>query len=68
MSLLKPAAADTLTGEVTLLRKAVQTLNARLREIIDKLLAPDALVARLRLRLLPLIEKEIDKINPDANQ
>jgi hypothetical protein len=35
-------ANDTLTGEVALLRKSLQTLNTRLREITDKLLAPDA--------------------------
>jgi hypothetical protein len=34
--------ADTLVSEVALLRKSLQTLNARLREISDKLLAPDA--------------------------
>src|ERR1051325_10142730 len=38
----QPAAADTLVTEVALLRKSLQTLNARLREITDKLLAPDA--------------------------
>ena len=35
--------------------------RARLEEDVRQ---ADALVARLRLRLLPLIEKEIDKINP----
>jgi hypothetical protein len=35
------AAADTLVNEVALLRKSLQSLNARLREISDKLLAPD---------------------------
>ena len=34
-------AADTLVGEVALLRKSLQSLNTRLREISDKLLAPD---------------------------
>jgi hypothetical protein len=33
--------ADALVNEVALLRKSVQTLNARLREISDKLLATD---------------------------
>jgi hypothetical protein len=37
------------------------TARARLEEDVRQ---ADALVARLRLRLLPLIEKEIDKINP----
>jgi hypothetical protein len=36
------ASADTLVNEVALLRKSLQTLNTRLREISDKLLAPDA--------------------------
>jgi hypothetical protein len=35
------APADTLVDEVALLRKSLQTLNTRLREITDKLLAPD---------------------------
>ena len=35
------ASSDTLVGEVALLRKSLQTLNTRLREITDKLLAPD---------------------------
>ena len=38
--------------------------RARLDEDVKQ---ADALVARLRLRLLPLIEKEIDKINPNAD-
>ncbi len=49
-------------------RKGVESLynqtaasRARLEEDVRQ---ADALVARLRLRLLPLIEKEIDKINP----
>jgi hypothetical protein len=49
-------------------RKGVENLfnqtsqsRARLEEDVRQ---ADALVARLRLRLLPLIEKEIDKINP----
>jgi hypothetical protein len=52
----QPAAADTLTGEVALLRKSVQTLNARLREISDKLLAPDAAA------------KQADASNPKQNR
>ena len=35
------ASPDTLVNEVALLRKSLQTLNTRLREITDKLLAPD---------------------------
>jgi len=35
------ASSDALVGEVALLRKSLQTLNTRLREITDKLLAPD---------------------------
>lgn len=35
------ASTDTLVNEVALLRKSLQTLNTRLREITDKLLAPD---------------------------
>src|SRR5215213_3618113 len=35
------ASSDTLVGEVALLRKSLQTLNTRLREITDKLLSPD---------------------------
>ena len=49
-------------------RKGVESLynptsqsRARLEEDVRQ---ADALVARLRMRLLPLIEKEIDKINP----
>lgn len=41
-----------------------QTAQSRIR-LEDDLKQADALVARLRQRLLPLIEKEIDKINPD---
>ena len=44
-----------------------QTTQSRMR-LEDDLKQADALVARLRQRLLPLIEKEIDKINPEANQ
>ena len=33
---------DTVANEIELLRKSLQTLNARLREISDKLPAPDA--------------------------
>ena len=39
------ASADTLVSEVALLRKSLQTLNTRLREITDKLLAPDTKAA-----------------------
>ncbi|HKG14902.1 MAG TPA: hypothetical protein VKB12_16365 [Pyrinomonadaceae bacterium] len=35
------ASSDTLVNEVALLRKSLQTLNTRLREVTDKLLAPD---------------------------
>jgi hypothetical protein len=35
------ASSDTLVNEVALLRKSLQTLNTRLHEITDKLLAPD---------------------------
>src|SRR5215218_761416 len=35
------ASSDTLVNEVALLRKSLQTLNTRLREITDRLLAPD---------------------------
>jgi hypothetical protein len=35
-------AADPLVGEVALLRKSLQTLNTRLRDISDKLFAPDS--------------------------
>ena len=44
-----------------------QTSQARGR-LEEDLRQADALVARLRLRLLPLIEKEIDKINPAAQE
>jgi hypothetical protein len=43
------------------------TSQSRIR-LEDDVKQADALVARLRLRLLPLIEKEIDKINPDDKQ
>jgi hypothetical protein len=33
---------DTVANEIALLRKSVQTLNTRLKEISDKVLAPDA--------------------------
>ena len=36
------APADAVSNEIGLLRKSLQTLNARLREISDKLFAPDA--------------------------
>lgn len=34
--------ADPVAGEISLLRKSLQTLNARLREISERLLGPDA--------------------------
>ncbi|HEX8721203.1 MAG TPA: hypothetical protein VF736_11265 [Pyrinomonadaceae bacterium] len=34
--------ADPVANEISLLRKSLQTLNTRLREISDRLLAPDA--------------------------
>ena len=46
--------ADTLVNEVALLRKSLQTLNTRLREISDKLLAPDT--------------KQPDASNPKQNR
>ncbi|HEX6625175.1 MAG TPA: hypothetical protein VF064_15795 [Pyrinomonadaceae bacterium] len=36
------APIDAVSNEISLLRKSLQTLNARLREISDKLFAPDA--------------------------
>ena len=33
---------DTVANEIGLLRKSLQTLNLRLREISDKVLAPDS--------------------------
>jgi hypothetical protein len=47
-------------GVESLLNQTSQS-RARLDEDVRQ---ADALVARLRMRLLPLIEKEIDKINP----
>ncbi len=47
-------------GVESLLSQTSQS-RARLEEDVRQ---ADALVARLRMRLLPLIEKEIDKINP----
>ena len=43
------------------------TAQSRVR-LEDDVRQADGLVARLRLRLLPLIEKEIDKINPDERE
>ncbi|HLL75632.1 MAG TPA: hypothetical protein VK421_10250 [Pyrinomonadaceae bacterium] len=37
-----PGPADSMAGEIALLRQTLQTLNARLREISDKASAPDA--------------------------
>jgi hypothetical protein len=36
-----PVSADPVANEIGLLRKSLQTLNARLREISEKLLSPD---------------------------
>jgi hypothetical protein len=36
------AAADPVANELALLRKSLQTLNARLREITEKVFSPDA--------------------------
>jgi hypothetical protein len=47
-------------GVESLLNQTSQS-RARLEEDVRQ---ADALVARMRMRLLPLIEKEIDKINP----
>jgi hypothetical protein len=44
-----------------------QTSLSRMR-LEDDVKQADALVSKLRMRLLPLIEKEIDKINPEGNQ
>jgi hypothetical protein len=41
-----------------------QTSQSRLR-LEDDVRQADAMVSRLRQRVLPLIEKEIDKINPN---
>ncbi len=37
-----PVSADPVANEIALLRKSLQTLNARLREITEKLFSPDA--------------------------
>jgi hypothetical protein len=39
------ASADPVANEIALLRKSLQTLNARLREIAEKVFSPDALKA-----------------------
>ena len=39
---LPPNSSDTVANELELLRKSLQTLNARLREISDKYFAPDS--------------------------
>src|ERR1051325_2949827 len=36
------ASADPVVNEIALLRKSLQTLNARLREITEKVFSPDA--------------------------
>lgn len=40
-----PASADPVVNEIALLRKSLQTLNARLREITEKVFSPDAVRA-----------------------
>ena len=40
------ASADPVANEISLLRKSLQTLNTRLREISEKLFAPDAAAAK----------------------
>src|SRR5215203_2652914 len=40
------ASADPVANEISLLRKSLQTLNTRLREISEKLFAPDAGAAK----------------------
>ena len=47
---------------VEILLGQAATSRARLEEDLKQ---ADALVARMRMRLLPLIEKEIDKLNPN---
>jgi hypothetical protein len=53
-------------------RRGVESLlsqTSQSRQRLDEdVKQADALVARLRQRLLPLIDKEIDKINPDDKQ
>jgi Rad3-related DNA helicase len=44
-----------------------QTAQSRLR-LEDDVKMADEMVARIRKRLLPLIDKEIDKINPEEKQ
>src|SRR5829696_3523737 len=39
------AAADPVANEIALLRKSLQTLNARLREITEKVFSPEAVKA-----------------------
>ena len=40
-----PVSADPVANEIALLRKSIQTLNARLREITEKVFSPDAVKA-----------------------
>ncbi|MBV8856047.1 MAG: hypothetical protein JOZ02_03715 [Acidobacteria bacterium] len=40
-----PVSADPVANEIALLRKSIQTLNARLREITEKVFSPDAVQA-----------------------
>ncbi|HEX8560439.1 MAG TPA: hypothetical protein VF668_20255 [Pyrinomonadaceae bacterium] len=52
-------------------RRGVESLlnqtSAARAKLDEDVRQADALVARLRMRLLPLIEKEIDKINPEQD-
>jgi len=47
-----PVSADPVANEIALLRKSLQTLNARLREITEKVFSADAVPAGAR-RLSP---------------
>ena len=67
-SVRTPELRDTRRRVLDNERRGVESLlgqtsqaRARLEEDVRQ---ADALVARLRMRLLPLIEKEIDKIDP----
>src|SRR5919112_114225 len=40
-----PVSADPVANEIALLRKSLQTLNARLREITEKVFSPDGVKA-----------------------
>src|SRR5829696_5214391 len=41
----QPVSADPVANEIALLRKSLQTLNARLREITEKVFSPEAVKA-----------------------